>query len=142
MKIPPGFDNQGKDGKVCKLRKSLYGLKQSPRAWFNQLTRVLKRYEFLQCQSDHTLFVKFSKEGKRAIIIMYVDDIIITGNYNEEINNAKRLLAKEFEVKDLRFLKYFLGMEIARSKRRISVTQRKYVLDLLKGDGYDWVQTS
>jgi len=65
--------------------------------------------------------VKFLKEGKRAIIIGYVDDIIIIGDYSEEISNTKKLLANEFEVKDLGFLKYFLGMEVAYLRKGIFV---------------------
>ena len=91
----------------------------------------MKGYGFVQCQSDHTLFVKHFPEGKLAIIIIYVDDIILTGNHEEKIDLLKKLLTKEFEIKDLGNLKYFLGMEIARSKKGIAVSQRKYVLDLL-----------
>ena len=135
MEIPSGFENQGSSEKVCKLKKSLYGLKQSLRTWFSRLTKVLKTYEFMQCQYDHTLLVKFSKEGKREIIIVYVDEIIITGDYSEEISNAKKLLANEFEVKDLGFLKYFLVVEVAHSRKGIYVSQWKYILDLLKETG-------
>ncbi|RVW54645.1 Retrovirus-related Pol polyprotein from transposon RE1 [Vitis vinifera] len=70
--------------------------------------------------------------GKLAVLIVYVDDIILTGDYEEEICTIKSFLAAEFEIKDLGNLKYFLGMEIARSRKGISVSQRKYVLDLLK----------
>lgn len=91
----------------------------------------MKGYNFVQCQSDHTLFVKHSLGGKLAIIIVYVDDIILTGDHEEEISLLKKFLTKEFEIKDLGNLKYFLGMEIARSKKGIAVSQRKYVLDLL-----------
>ncbi|KAL5567178.1 hypothetical protein UlMin_030342 [Ulmus minor] len=66
---------------------------------------------------DHTMFVKHSLEGKMAIIIVYVDDIILTGDHEEELCKLKNFLAKEFELKDLGNLKYFLGMEIARSKK-------------------------
>lgn len=69
---------------------------------------------------------------KKAILIVYVDDIIITGDDSDEISKLKRLLALEFEIKDLGPLKYFLGMEVARSKDGIVISQRKYILDLLK----------
>ncbi|RVW37975.1 Retrovirus-related Pol polyprotein from transposon TNT 1-94 [Vitis vinifera] len=88
MDIPAGLETTSNFNKVCRLRKSLYGLKQSPRAWFERFTKVVKGYGFVQCQSDHTLFVKHFPEGKL-----------------------------EFEIKDLGNLKYFLGMEIARSKK-------------------------
>lgn len=135
MGIPPGLESARTSGKVCRLRKSLYGLKQSPRAWFDRLTRVVKGDGFIQCQTDHTMFIKHSQEGKLALFIVYVDDIIITGDDHEEAIKLKRLLAREFEVKDLGLLKYFLGMEIARCKDGISMSQRKYTLDLLKETG-------
>ncbi|RVW18267.1 Retrovirus-related Pol polyprotein from transposon RE1 [Vitis vinifera] len=135
MDIHAGLETTSNFNKVCRLRKSLYGLKQSPRAWFERFTKVVKGYGFVQCQSDHTLFVKHFPEGKLAIIIVYVDDIILTGDHEEKIDLLKKLLTKEFEIKDLGNLKYFLGMEIARSKKGIVVSQRKYVLDLLNETG-------
>ncbi|RVW38517.1 Retrovirus-related Pol polyprotein from transposon RE1 [Vitis vinifera] len=86
-------------------------------------------------QADHTLFVKKSHAGKMAILIVYVDDIILSGNDMEELQNLKKYLLEEFEVKDLGNLKYFLGMEVARSRKGIVVSQRKYILDLLKETG-------
>ncbi|KAL3512095.1 hypothetical protein ACH5RR_024812 [Cinchona calisaya] len=135
MEIPPGFDEGMSPGKVCKLKKSLYRLKQSPRAWFDKFTKAIKKFGYEQCQADHTLFVKHTSFGKRAMLIVHVGDIILTGDHQEEIGRLKSFLAKEFEIKDLGNLKYFLGMEIARSKREISISQRKYVLDLLKEIG-------
>ncbi|WJZ84247.1 hypothetical protein VitviT2T_003860 [Vitis vinifera] len=135
MDIPAGLETTSNFNKVYRLRKSLYGLKQSPRAWFEWFTKVVKGYGFVQCQSDHTLFVKHFPEGKLAIIIVYVDDIILTGDHEEKIDLLKKLLTKEFEIKDLGTLKYFLGMEIARSKKGIAVSQRKYILDLLNETG-------
>ncbi|RVW93973.1 Retrovirus-related Pol polyprotein from transposon TNT 1-94 [Vitis vinifera] len=134
-KIPPSMETPENSGKVCKLRKSLYGLKQSPKAWFDRLTRVVKKHGFIQCQADHTLFMKHSKEGEMTLFIVYVDDIIITGDDEEGIGNLKKLLAREFEIKDLGQLRYFLGMEVGRTKEGIVVTQRKYVLDLLQETG-------
>lgn len=107
MEIPPGFETPATTNKVCKLKKSLYGLKQSPRAWFDKFTRAVKKFGYDQCQTDHTMFVKHSSSGKKAILIVYVDDIILTGDHDEEILKLKRFLAKEFEIKDLGNLKHF-----------------------------------
>ena len=135
MDIPPGIESPATANRVCKLKKSLYGLKQSPRAWFDRFSKVLKRYGYNQCQTDHTLFIKHFLAGKIVVLIVYVDDIILTGNSTAEINKLKELLAREFEIKDLGNLKYFLGMEVARTRKGISVSQRKYVLDLLNETG-------
>ncbi|RVW29708.1 Retrovirus-related Pol polyprotein from transposon TNT 1-94 [Vitis vinifera] len=135
MEIPPGLKLSSSNDLVCKLQKSLYGLKQSPRAWFERFTKVIKGEEFSQGQSDHTLFIKRSPGGKITVLIVYVDDIIVTGNDEEEISRLKTVLSKEFEIKDLGTLRYFLGMEVARSSKGIFVSQRKYTLDLLKETG-------
>ena len=78
------------------------------------------------------MFVKHSLDGKIAILIVYVDDIVLTRDHTEEMAKLKNLLAKEFKIKDLGFLKYFLGMEVARSRNGIYVSRRKYVFNLLK----------
>lgn len=134
MDIPPGYESKATAGKVCKLKKSIYGLKQSPRAWFSKFTRVLLSYGFRQAHSDHTLFV-YVCEKTVVILIVYVDDIILTGNCHLGIEKAKKYLANEFEVKDLGCLRYFLGMEVGRTKTGMYISQRKYVLDLLQETG-------
>ncbi|RVW84320.1 Copia protein [Vitis vinifera] len=135
MEIPPGFEESMAKNQVCKLQKSLYGLKQSPRAWFDRFTKAVLKLGYKQGQADHTLFVKKSHAGKMAILIVYVDYIILFGNDMEELQKLKKYLSEEFEVKDLGNLKYFLGMEVARSRKGIVVSQRKYILDLLKEPG-------
>ncbi|RVW45970.1 Soluble starch synthase 3, chloroplastic/amyloplastic [Vitis vinifera] len=135
MEIPPGFEESMAKNQVCKLQKSLYGLKQSPRAWFDRFTKAVLKLGYKQGQADHTLFVKKSRAGKMTILIVYVDDIILSGNDMEELQNLKKYLSEEFEIKDLGNLKYFLGMEVARSRKGIVVSQRKYILDLLKETG-------
>ena len=103
--------------KVCKLRKSLYGLKQSPRAWFEKFTCFVKKQGYTQAQIDHTMFIKHSGEGGVTMLIVYVDDIILTSDDQREMDRLKASLATKFEIKDLGPLKYFLEMEITRSKK-------------------------
>jgi hypothetical protein len=134
MDIPPGYNTNSAEKTVCKLQKALYGLKQSPRAWFGRFTSAMKKYGFKQCNSDHTLFLKH-RQGYVTALIIYVDDMIITGDDTEEISRLQKNLASEFEMKDLGGLKYFLGIEVARSTRNIFLSQRKYVLDLLSETG-------
>ncbi|EOY17116.1 Cysteine-rich RLK (RECEPTOR-like protein kinase) 8 [Theobroma cacao] len=135
MDLPPGFEGAIGNRKVCRLKKSLYGLKQSPRAWFDRFAKTIKRYGYQQGQTDHTLFFKHSQDGKKTILIVYVDDIILTGDDTEEMERLKKTLRTEFEIKDLGQLRYFLGMEVARSKKGIIISQRKYTLNLLKETG-------
>ena len=135
MDIPPSFEDTKTSGKVCRLKKSLYGLKQSPRAWFDRFTQAMIKYGFKQSYADHTLFIKHSSHGKIIALIVYVDDIVLTGNDSEEMQRLKTYLAFEFEIKDLGYLKYFLGIEVARSKDGIFISQRKYILDLLEKTG-------
>jgi len=135
MSLPPEFEEKLGRNKVCRLKKSLYGLKQSPRAWFERFGTVVKGIGYTQSQADHTLFYKHSATNKIAILIVYVDDIILTGDDSSELKSLREKLAKVFEIKELGPLKYFLGIEFARSKEGIFMNQRKYVLDLLKETG-------
>jgi hypothetical protein len=88
------------------------------------------RYGFVQSNADHTLFLKHRKK-KVTTIIIYVDDMIITGDDIEEISRLKEQLSAQFEIKNLGRLKYFLGIEMAKSWRGILLSQRKYMLDVL-----------
>ena len=133
MDLAPGFEGKNNGHKICRLKKSLYGLKQSPRAWFDCFTKTVKSYGFLQGQTDHTLFFKHSY-GNITILIVYIDHIILTYVDFEE-RDLKKFLASDFDIKDLGQLRYFLGMEVARSKKGIVVSQRKYVINVLKEIG-------
>ncbi|RVW86325.1 Retrovirus-related Pol polyprotein from transposon RE1 [Vitis vinifera] len=135
MMLPPGFYKEEEEIRACKLKKSLYGLKQSPRAWFDRFAKVIKNQGYQQGQSDHTMFFKQSNDGRITILIVYVDDIILTGDDTGQVERLKKVLATEFEVKDLGQMRYFLGMEVARSRKGINISQRKYVLDLLTETG-------
>ncbi|WJZ94353.1 hypothetical protein VitviT2T_013224 [Vitis vinifera] len=135
MDLPPGCMVPEKQcQKVCKLKKSLYGLKQSPRAWFGRFTKSMRAFGYRQSNSDHTLFLK-KQHGKITTLIVYVDDMVVTGNDPEERKVLQNYLSREFEMKDLGSLKYFLGFEVSRSSKGIFLSQRKYALDLLQETG-------
>ncbi|RVW71211.1 Retrovirus-related Pol polyprotein from transposon TNT 1-94 [Vitis vinifera] len=122
MDIPSGYVANTEGNIVCKLQRTLYGLKQSPQAWFGRFSTATKKYGFQQSNSDHTLFLKH-RQGKLTALIVYVDDMIITGDDSEEIARLQEQLASEFEMKNLGGLKYFLGIEVAKSKRVSVVSQ-------------------
>lgn len=135
MELPPGCKTpEAYDKSVCKLKKALYGLKQSPRAWFGRFTKSMKEFGYSQSNADHTLFIK-KHQGKITALIVYVDDMVVTGNDDEERKALQSYLSKEFEMKDLGPLKYFLGIEVSRSTKGIFLSQRKYTLDLLEETG-------
>jgi len=134
MEQPPGFVAQGEYGKVCHLRKSLYGLKQSPRAWFGKFSDVVQEFGLKKSKCDHSVFYRQSTVGI-ILLVVYVDDIVITGDDCAGISSLKEFLHAKFHTKDLGQLKYFLGVEVARSKKGIFLSQRKYVLDLLAETG-------
>ena len=115
MELPPSFKLNNRDDKVCRSKKSLYGLKQSPRAWFGRFSKAVRHHGYKQAQADHTLFYK-RQPTRITILIVYVDDIVLTGDDKKEIQGIKEKLAAEFELKDLGSLRYFLGMEVARNK--------------------------
>ncbi|KAL7585442.1 uncharacterized mitochondrial protein AtMg00810-like [Lactuca sativa] len=94
----------------------------------------MKRIRYKQSDANHTFFVK-ENEGKVTALIVYVDDMVVTGDDPKEMSNLQTTLATEFDLKDLGHLKYFLGIEVARLKAGISMCQRKYVLDLLAETG-------
>lgn len=100
MEIPTWFDDKNTQGKVCRLKKALYGLKQSPKAWFEQFSKGMTSFGYRQSNVDHTLFIRHYK-GKIILLIVYVDDNMVTEDETEEMSQLKNLLAQEFEIKDL-----------------------------------------
>ena len=80
MEQPLGFVAQGESGLVCKLRRSLYSLKQSPQAWFNRFSSVVQKFGMIRSAADHSIFYHHSSTGKCIYLIVYVDDIVITGS--------------------------------------------------------------
>ena len=104
--------------KVCKLKKSLYGLKQSPRAWFGRFAKSMRSFGYHQSNSDHTLFLK-KQHGKITALIVYVDDMVVSRNDLDGRKDLQSYLSREFKMKDLDHLKYFLGIEVSRSDKGI-----------------------
>ncbi|KAL1220954.1 Retrovirus-related Pol polyprotein from transposon RE2 [Cardamine amara subsp. amara] len=131
--VPPEGLNIG-ENRVCKLKKPIYGLKQSPRAWYHKFSGCLLKNGFRRSEADHTLFTTQGENGIVAILV-YVDDIIVTGDDVEGIKRTKGLLKASFDIKDLGELKYFLGIEVCKFADGLFLSQRKYTLDLLEETG-------
>lgn len=130
MKLPPGF-TASSPNKVCKLRKSLYGLRQAPHCWFTKLSAALKDFGFQQNYSVYSLFTL--KKGSSIIYVLVY--IIIGGNDSDLISKFKGYLNKTFHMKDLGILKYFLGIEVSRNAEGIYLSQLKYALDIISECG-------
>ncbi|KAL9455248.1 hypothetical protein AB3S75_010624 [Citrus x aurantiifolia] len=133
MQVPQGFSKQG-EHLVYKLNKSIYGLKQASRNWFSKFSSTIQQAGFRQSKADYSLFVKTNAKFS-TFVLVYVDDIIVVGNDAAEVSRIKDFLAQKFYIKALGKLKYFLGIEVARSSRGIFLSQRKYALDILKDAG-------
>jgi hypothetical protein len=129
MRAPEGY-KVPKYGMVCRLKKSLYGLKQASRNWYSKLSQTLMKYGFQESHADHSLFT-YSRGHTFLAVLIYVDDLVIAGNDSLVCSNFKQYLCKCFHMKDLGALKYFLGLELARGPSGLFMCQRKYTLDIL-----------
>ena len=108
---PKGFKVEGKEDWVYRLKKSLYGLKQSLCAWYRTIAPVLEEFGFIRCESDHSIFIS-RKGGLTTYIALYVDDLLIISEDDDHLAEVKKRLAERFEMKDLGVARKFLGMEI------------------------------
>ena len=115
---------------VCKLHKSLYILKQAPRAWFKRCTFHLLHLGFTTSVANSSLFI-FHSTSTIIYLMLYVDDIIITGNNSKHISHLIVALSAVFNLKDLGSLHYFLGIQITRTQFGLSITQSKFASDVL-----------
>ncbi|PKI72225.1 hypothetical protein CRG98_007423 [Punica granatum] len=127
---PPPVYNVLAPNQACRLRKSLYGLRQASRNRFPKFSVALKDYGFEQSAADYSLFT-YSREGIFMVVLVYVDDLILTGNDPSSCSRFKQYLDHCFHIKDLGKLKYFVGIEVARTTDNLFLCQRKYTLDIL-----------
>ena len=131
MTQPPGFTSTSPH-LVCKLHKALYGLKQAPRAWFHKLSATLNSLGFHSTKSDTSLFVNFHSTYT-IFILIYVDDIIITGSSLTVIQQLISTLSTCFALKDLGLLQFFLGIHVTHlSTGGLRLSQQQYIMDLLR----------
>ena len=123
MDQPIGFMTKGQEHKVCKLKRSIYGLKQSSRQWYLRFHRAVLSNGFTMIEEDHCVYVKWSK-GSFIILSLYVDDILLAGNDMEMIITTKGWLSSNFEMKDMGEVDYILGVKILRdcSKKLLSLS--------------------
>ena len=133
MTLPPGFKTTTPN-KVCRLQKSLYGLKHAPRQWFAKLSSKLLEYGFVRSYADYSLF-NYQKGDTFMALLVYVDDLVLTGNDRELCAQFKVYLNNCFRIKDLGPLKYFLGIEVARNEKGLFLCQRKYALEIVEECG-------
>lgn len=115
---PRGFEDSNEPHHICKLHKALYGLKQAPQAWFETLKNTLLRWGFYNTKGDTSLFINFSSKSV-LIIVVYIDDILVTGSTEIELNCFTVRLNKTFSLKDLGDIHYFVGLEIKKRRNRI-----------------------
>ena len=130
MEQPQGFVDADRPHHVCRLREAIYGLKQAPRAWYIELKTFLIGSGFCNSASDTSLFIL--KKGQSVVyILVYVDDILVTGNDSALVTQTLNALASRFSVKDDEELHYFLGIEAHRGTAGLHLSQKRYILDLL-----------
>ena len=139
MHPPPGVDVPL--GQVCRLRRALYGLKQAPRAWYERFVSVIIEAGFSPSPHDPALFIHTSSRG-RTLLLLYVDDMLSTGDDAEHISLVERHLSQQFQMTDLGPLSYFLGIEVSRSDKGYYISQSKYIQDLIARSGITDTRTA
>jgi hypothetical protein len=127
---PKGFVVHNEKSHVCRLKKSLYGLKQAPRVWYEKMDGFLMSLGFNKCNVDPNLY--YHNDGNKCLIlVLYVDDLFLTGS-ERLIVECKQALTAKFEMKDLGLMHYFLGLEVWKRTYEIFLSQGKYTMEILK----------
>lgn len=129
---PPDFEGKTEEGKVWKLKKAVYGLKQSGRCWNIKLNEVITSLGLIQCKSDPCIYTLKSKPGQILIVAIYVDDLLVFSNNKKLRENLKKNLMSNFDMKDLGVAKQCLGMNITKEKGKIFIDQKDYTEKILQ----------
>ena len=137
MKQPEGFP-QGDDNTVLRLKKSLYGVKQAPRLWHSKLDSILSQLGFTKVESDNSLWI-YSKDSVRIILPVFVDDMTLVSKDKAAIDSTIDDLEKHFKLRRLGAIEFLLGVKVDRDrqKRTLHLSQRQYIMDMLKRYGFD-----
>jgi len=125
-----GFETFDRESHVCRLKRALYKLKQAPCAWYTRIDNYFTRLGFTKSEADANLY-HIMVEGKQLLIVLYVDDLILIGD-DQLIMSCKEDLVREFEMKDMGLMHYFLGMEVWQKDGELFVSQGKYANEILR----------
>jgi hypothetical protein len=139
MKQPEGFVVKGKKDLVCKLKISIYGLKQSPRMWYKKFDTYILSLGFMRSKFDHCIYSK-EEGGCFIYVALYFDDMLLIGNNMDAIKEVKKKLSSKLEMKDLDASNFILGIEIRRDRvaRNIWLNQTRYIETILKHNMHDY----
>jgi hypothetical protein len=132
---PPGFVVTGRGDKVLKLKKALYELHQAPRAWNQKLDESLLTVEFQRCASDPSIYCRSGKAGDRLVVGVYVDDLVITGSSQKEIQKFKSEMMKMYKMTNLGLIDYYLGIEVKQGLNGLVLRQVSYAKRILEKIG-------
>ncbi|XP_027351457.1 uncharacterized WD repeat-containing protein C2A9.03-like [Abrus precatorius] len=134
MEQPEVYEELSNEHLVCRLKKSLYDLKQAPRQWYKKFESFMTEHSFKKTTGDHCVFIRRYEDETFLILFLYVDDMLIIGHDKTKIASLKNALSKSFAMKDLGPTKQILGMKVIRdhSKKLIWLSQEKYIEKILK----------
>lgn len=131
VQLPPGFVVKDGSGKVLKLKKALYGLRQAPRAWNARLDSELVKLGFVRNPLEHAVYRRLGKDGL-LLVGVYVDDLVITGSSNTSIESFKKEMMSSFSMSDLGLLSYYLGIQVDQQVGKTTLCQSSYTLRILE----------
>lgn len=137
MQQPEGFEKEGMKNHVCRLKKSLYGLKQSPRQWYKRFDSFMVTHGYKRCEYDCCVYFKIDDDGSLVLLTLYVDDMLVAAKSKQKIKELKNMLNEEFDMKDLGIAKKILGIEIHRDRKmgKLWLSQKKYIEKVLQRFG-------